>query len=124
MSDREEKTGTTHTRLVAMTEDGERRLNGRVPVHLPATFTSESLEMDVELEVRNVSSGGLFVRSDFLEPTGTEVRLRVAFAERDVNVRGRVAWVAEHASNGPGMGIELDEPSREAWLAAGVPKIA
>ena len=108
-----------------MRKDGsERRQNGRLPVELPATFTSESLEMDVDLEVRNVSSGGLFVRSEFLEPTGTEVTLRVAFTDRDVNVRGRVAWVAEHAPSGPGMGIELDEPSRQAWHAAGVPKIA
>lgn len=128
MTDSKRDTSDTHTRLAAQPDPDDRRSQPRAAVRLPASLSTADLEMDVDLEVdgevRNVSGGGLFVRSEFLEPPDTEVELRVAFGERWIRVRGRVAWVAEVPPRGPGMGIALDDASRQAWQAAGVPKIA
>ena len=60
-------------------------------------------------EVQDISTGGLFIRSDFLEPRGTPVSLLVWLPSqaKPLVLSGRVAWVAETPPKGPGMGIEL-----------------
>lgn len=69
------------------------------------------LETQAEVlgEVLDISSGGLFVRSDFLEMPGTPVSLLVWLPGNvdAVPLKGHVAWVAEHPPKGPGMGIRL-----------------
>ncbi len=117
----------SHMRLTAFRDpkaaedaEAERRRGERLGVRFPATLVTESLEMDVELTVENVSLGGLFVRADFLEPEGTRLTLAVQLPDErgTIEIRGRVAWVTEVEPRGPGMGIELDETSLAAWDAA------
>jgi hypothetical protein len=91
----------------------EKRRAARRTVEYPVRFRSELLEFDAQMElvgeVLDVSQGGLFVRSEFLEAPGTPVSLQVWLPMHDqpVALRGTVAWVAEHPPKGPGMGITL-----------------
>jgi len=64
---------------------------------------------EVSGEVLDMSSGGLFIRSDFLEPRGTPVSLLVWLPgiAQPLQLSGRVAWVTEAPPKGPGMGIQL-----------------
>ena len=64
---------------------------------------------ELQGEVTDISSGGLFIRSEFLETRGTPVSLLVWLPSRTVPIAlsGRVAWVTENPPKGPGMGIEL-----------------
>jgi len=95
---------------------GEKRAASRRSIdgHVSVRFTGEMLDFDSTAEllsgqVENVSQGGLFVRSDFLEMPGTPVLLIVTMPVTGETVRlnGRVAWVAHEAPRGPGMGIQL-----------------
>lgn len=89
----------------------ERRRARRQSVELPIWFRSELMEFEGDAllggEVRDVSEGGLFVRSEYLELPGTIVRLVITLpdGEPPLEVEGRVAWVAEEPPHGPGMGI-------------------
>ncbi len=78
---------------------------------MPVRFWSELLEFEgtaeLEGEVRDVSWGGLFVRSEYLETPGTPVRLLVEMPHAPVTLRGQVAWIASGPPKGPGMGIKL-----------------
>ena len=91
----------------------EKRRRRRRTVEYPVRFRSELLEFDAKMElvgsVLDVSEGGLFVRSDFLELPGTPVSLQVWLPKQaePIALRGTVAWVAEHPPKGPGMGITL-----------------
>jgi Tfp pilus assembly protein PilZ len=64
---------------------------------------------EVAGQVLDISTGGMFVRSDFLEMPGTPVSLLVWLPNMPapLQLSGRVAWVAEKPPKGPGMGIEL-----------------
>jgi hypothetical protein len=89
----------------------DRRGTPRYEVQLPVRFWSELLEFEgtaeLEGEVRDVSWGGLFVHSEYLETPGTPVRLLVEMPHAPVSLRGQVAWVASGPPKGPGMGIRL-----------------
>lgn len=93
----------------------EKRAFWRRAVEYPVRFRSELLEFDAQAEVLgevlDMSHGGLFVRSDFLEAPGTPVSLLVWLPSEPepVALRGTVAWVAERPPKGPGMGIKLTE---------------
>lgn len=93
----------------------ERRRSRRQSVELPIWFRSELMEFEGDAlfggEVLDVSEGGVFIRSDYLELPGTYVRLVIALPDggAPVELDGRVAWIAEAPPNGPGMGIELSE---------------
>lgn len=95
------------------TAGSEQRAHARIPVRVPVHLSSEMMDLDGEAEVAevsNVSEGGLFVRSDFLEPVGTPVQMVVApESGQSVAVSGYVVWVAENPPRGPGMGIRLDD---------------
>src|SRR5262245_60655658 len=90
-----------------------KRTSERVPLVCPVRFKSEMLDFEsnaeVEGEVVDASSGGLFVRSELLEMPGTRVSLLVWLPNsvNPIGLVGRVAWVAENPPKGPGMGIEL-----------------
>jgi Tfp pilus assembly protein PilZ len=64
---------------------------------------------EVTGQVSDISGGGIFIRSEFLEAPGTEVSLLVWLPNTSAPVRlsGRVAWVAVSPPKGPGMGIQL-----------------
>jgi hypothetical protein len=91
----------------------EKRTSLRRSVEYPVRFKSELLEFDskgeIIGEVLDMSPGGMFVRSEFLEAPGTPVSLLVWLPNQDepIALRGTVAWVAEHPPKGPGMGIKL-----------------
>lgn len=93
--------------------DSDKRAYRRKPIVCPVRFWSEMLDFEAKAElqgeVTDISSGGLFIRSDFLETKGTPVSLLVWLPSRTVPIalQGRVAWVAEAPPKGPGMGIEL-----------------
>ena len=80
----------------------------------PVRVWSEMLDLETHAEVLgevlDISSGGLFVRSDFLEMPGTPVSLLVWLPDSNdqpIPLKGHVAWVTEHPPKGPGMGIRL-----------------
>lgn len=91
----------------------DKRVYRRKPIVCPVRFWSEMLDFEskaeVEGEVLDISTGGLFIRSEFLETCGTPVSLLVWLpsSSQPVALSGRVAWVAEAPPKGPGMGIEL-----------------
>ena len=92
----------------------EKREHLRRSVEYRVAFRSEMLEFEgraeIEGEVIDMSRGGLFVRSEFLEVPGTPVSLLVWLDDDEpIALRGSVAWVAEHPPKGPGMGIKLDK---------------
>jgi hypothetical protein len=91
---------------------GERRVSRRVPTTLPVRFCSALLEFEGEAtfdgEISDVSDGGVFIRSDLLEPPGTRVHLLVSLPEHRQVVSGHVAWTAQAPPKGPGMGIKLE----------------
>jgi Tfp pilus assembly protein PilZ len=93
--------------------EAEKRAFLRHPVEYTVRIWSEMLDIETKAEVigevLDISSGGLFVRSDFLEIPGTPVSLLVWLpsAEDPVPLKGHVAWVTEHPPKGPGMGIKL-----------------
>ena len=91
----------------------EKRAFQRRPVELSVRFRSEMLDFEAKAEligeVLDISDGGLFVKSEFLEIPGTQVSL-ILWLPGDTHprvVKGVVAWVAEAAPKGPGMGIKL-----------------
>jgi hypothetical protein len=90
----------------------DNREHVRRAVEYRVTFRSEMLEFEARAEVvgevLDISAGGLFVRSEYLEAPGTPVSLLVWIDEdAPLSLRGSVAWVAEHPPKGPGMGIKL-----------------
>lgn len=90
----------------------EKRSAARYPVRMPVLFSSDLLTFDGTAEVEAVTSdlgaGGLFVRSDFLEPVGTPVRVRLLVKDGNpITLEGSIAWVADEPPKGPGMGISV-----------------
>jgi Tfp pilus assembly protein PilZ len=106
-----------------------RRSHERYRVDLPVFFSSEMLAFEGFAQlagvVDNISRGGLFVRSDFLEVPGTPVQLVVTLPRTDpLYLEGQVAWVVHSPPAGPGMGIDLqgdliDGDTLDDLLAAG-----
>ena len=100
---------------------GEKRAFQRRTVgdHLAVRFRSEMLEFEARAEligeVLDVSDGGLFIRSEYLELPGTPVMLTVWLPtdKHPRMLKGVVAWVAEGPPKGPGMGIKLVQ----SWAA-------
>lgn len=99
-----------------------RRQHERYPVSLMVRFASEMLVFDGEAEfegaVENISRGGVFIRSDFLETPGTAVQLWVIVprSESPLALVGQVAWISEKPPRGPGMGICFAGPLDEKVL--------
>jgi uncharacterized protein (TIGR02266 family) len=65
---------------------------------------------------RDINEGGLFIETEKLRPTGTEVALRFNLPgnEEPMQTLGRVVWVRSATDQDPaGMGIEFDELSDE-----------
>jgi uncharacterized protein (TIGR02266 family) len=77
------------------------------------------IEGGLELDMRDLSAGGAFVRSDLLFELGEVVGISFRIPpEREVHARARVTRVVrEQNGDAPGMGIEfldLDEDDRAA----------
>jgi hypothetical protein len=104
-----------------MTSEDQRRSHPRFHIWVPVRISTDLLDLEGEAELfgqlSNVAEGGLFVRSDYLEPPGTLVRIAVDLPDGQVvELSGRVAWSSGQPPRGPGMGIELDLESRSAAI--------
>jgi uncharacterized protein (TIGR02266 family) len=96
----------------------DRRKLKRLVKRIPAAF--ECAELRGRGYIKNVSKGGLFLRTDALPAAGTAVR--VLFHNRDgtkVEVSGTVAWNTsqldrKHDEVRPGFGIFFDS-SEDAY---------
>ena len=104
--------------------DENRRTHHRFETSLLVRFTSSMLDFDgaADLDtgqVANISRGGLFVRSEYLEPPGTPVRLILMLPRTGETTRldGVVAWINDDP---PGMGVRLsgalDEETIERFV--------
>lgn len=72
--------------------------------------------------IRDISLGGVFVRSRANRPVDTDVVLRIEFADGSrFEAQGRVARVVHAAddmppSQVPGMGVEFEVISADSWV--------
>lgn len=100
-----------------MSPSKQRRAHARYVIQVPVRVSTPLLDLEGEAELSgelaNVAEGGLFVRTEYLEPPGTQVTVLIDLPNGEVmKLTGRVRWVAGHPPRGPGMGIELDPESR------------
>lgn len=92
----------------------ERRKLKRTVARVPASF--ESGDLRGKGHVKNVSKGGVFLRSECLPESGSDVR--ILFHSRDgrkIEVTGIVVWntneLGGHPEVRPGFGIRFHEHS-------------
>lgn len=95
--------------------EDERRAEPRIAVHLRTELLDFEGEAVATGITEDAARGGLFVRSDFLEPPGTEVCLSVHLDDESLMLTGEVAWVTED-EQGPGMGIRLKDTEHSRRL--------
>lgn len=115
----EERTGAVATgNDDAPAEDPGRRQHARARVEIEVEYFL--LDKFISDYTRNISQGGLFIRSDRLLERGTELsfKLSVPRLEEPLTVKGRVAWVrtveqAEREAKEPGMGVQFVYDSDE-----------
>ena len=99
-----------------MTEDDpkNRRRATRHPVHLEVDYAADSTFLYAY--ITDISSMGIFIRTDAPCPPGTALRLRFtppaapgAPAPEPIELDGEVKWnTSQHGSTGnPGMGVEF-----------------
>lgn len=98
-----------------------RRQQDRVPARGVATHYKAGSQMGLAMQVENISSGGLFVKSDELLPIGTPISLELldGAPAAPLKVTGRVVghvtrWQAQTHGRTPGMGIQFDPLTGEA----------
>jgi uncharacterized protein (TIGR02266 family) len=115
--------GKPQERGTAAKRDEDRRENTRVPVALPVLYMSDSLTF--ESQARDLSRGGMFIRTELLDPVGTPCMLTVLpDGGAAVVMQGTVAHVVESRSDRqgrpPGLGVKFTSLSAEAerWLHA------
>ena len=89
----------------------------RYSAEMPVRLSSELLVFEGTAEIHGITSdlgtGGLFVRSDLLEPVGTRVRVRLLASDEDpITMEGAIAWIADAPPKGPGMGIAVSRTDR------------
>lgn len=112
---------TSVTQRISLVGLHERRSNGRMPVNTPLIYSGEDLTF--EATARDLSRGGVFVKSDLLEPVGAFCRVTLLpDAHPAVVIQGtvcRIVAATEQEDRGPsGMGIRFDVVSdaARAWL--------
>ena len=106
----------------------ERRRSDRRLIEIPIVYTSAELELEVT--TRDLSTSGVFVCSQVLEPVGTRCELAIHVEGREpLQVRGIVRRVVEseqEGAEGVGLGIEFVElGTRErVWLEGAIARLA
>jgi len=102
----------------APAEDPGRRQHARARVEIEVEYFL--LDKFISDYTRNISQGGLFIRSERLLERGTELsfKLNVPRLDEPLEVKGRVAWVrtaeqAEREAKEPGMGVQFVYDSDE-----------
>ncbi len=93
----------------------ERRKLKRSVARVPASF--ESGEVRGKGHVKNVSKGGLFLRSDVLPEPGSEIRVLFHTQQgRKVEIEGIVVWSTtelEQPDARPGFGVRFEGASEQ-----------
>ncbi len=93
----------------------ERRKLKRNVTRVPASF--ESGELRGKGHVKNVSKGGLFLRTDALPEAGSEVRVLFhTQLARKVEIRGIVVWSTaelDQPDARPGFGVRFEGASEQ-----------
>jgi len=93
--------------------DANRRRTPRLPVNMEVDYAADSTFLYAY--ITDISSMGIFVRTDTPEPLGTTLSLRftppeeVEVPSEVIAIEGEVKWnTSKHADTGePGMGIEF-----------------
>ena len=83
------------------------RINERIETDLGAVYESPTLYSLTQ--IRNLSVGGAFVRTDVLDETGTEhiLQFSVPNAPHPISIVGRVVWTKLEPPWHAGMGLEF-----------------
>lgn len=89
--------------------DSEKRQHPRLPVNLPATYSSANLIIDAY--VSNLSQSGLFLRCSAVDPIGThaEVTISLPSEPQPLVVSGEVIWSSASGDRASGMGVRFGE---------------
>ena len=94
--------------------DSNRREHQRFDTDFTIHFSSDNLEFSGTAEYRsgkakNLSRGGLFIRSDYLDLPGTKIKLQIPVpnTKEKLHLEAEVSWIDDAPPLGPGMGIEL-----------------
>lgn len=97
------------------------RRDARLPVELPLVYVSNELE--IEATSRDLSTSGVFVVSQVLEPIGTACTL--TFLGGTVEIHGVVRRVVDNLDVS-GLGVEFSPlgPTEKRWLEALVARLA
>lgn len=99
-----------------MSQERERRITGRLALDLLVQFRCKTMDEFLTEHAGNISTGGMFVRTDTPKPVGAMLYFQFQLEEGDSLIEGlgRVVHVNPPSSPVPGMGIEfinLDEQS-------------
>lgn len=99
-----------------MTAGRERRINERLSLELLVQFRLKSMDDFLTEHASNISTGGMFIRTDSPKPLGAMVYLQFQLEQGETLIEGlgRVVHVNPVGSQAPGMGIEfvnLDDDS-------------
>jgi uncharacterized protein (TIGR02266 family) len=108
-NNRESRDEATFTKSETVSEDN-RRINPRFAVDLDVTMSSEHNFYAGFAE--NISSGGLFIATHVLKPTGEKLEISVNLPDKPKPIRcaGEVRWVREYSERSnvpPGLGIRF-----------------
>jgi Tfp pilus assembly protein PilZ len=93
-------------------ENKNRRLKPRYSAEVKVEMLTKGLDYHRVDKTANVSTGGLFVCTDYLAPEGERIHCRIIFSDRDsyFDVKTRVAWVCDGGNSHPkGLGLEFIE---------------
>jgi hypothetical protein len=114
--------------LRTTTRPTERRRDVRRSIEIPIVYSSAELE--IEVTTRDLSLSGVFVRSDVLDPVGTDCDLEILIdGGPPIRVRGVVRRVVEveHMGKEPvGLGIEFTEVGviEKQWIESAIQRLA
>jgi len=89
-----------------------RRLKPRYSAQIKVEMLTKGLDYHRVDKTANISTGGIFVCTDFLAPEGERVHIRIILADKDAyfDVKTQVAWVCDGSGSHPkGLGLEFIE---------------
>ena len=96
----------------------ERRKLKRIVRRIPVLFLSGG--RNAEGYIKNLSKGGVFIRSDTLPEAGAPIKILIQPTQvQKIEVSGAVRWTTEQypeRSPQPGFGVMLDLPVPEDYM--------
>jgi hypothetical protein len=94
----------------------DRRHHVRIPARLEAQYGIHGFDLSAPLE--NISLSGACIRTNDVFPTGTRIKLRIAFPDRQIVHTGEVMWAIKVPERDRetmmcGMGVQFVNPGFE-----------